>query len=111
MGTREDSTDWYEVLGVPENAGHAEIRRAYLKKARQVHPDRHAGQDDDRGWSWTEVNARAAEVNQAYEVLGDEDRAARVRRRTSAGGDSGRTRIRETPRHGEEASKRTGQDS
>ena len=95
MGTREDSTDWYEVLGVPENAGQAEIRRAYLEKARQVHPDRHAGQDDDRGWSWTEVNARAAEVNQAYEVLGDEDRrreydAVRRRGTTAAVHESGK---------------------
>ena len=87
MGTREDSSDWYEVLGVPANAGQAEIRRAYLEKARQVHPDRHAGNDDDRNRSWTEVNARAAEVNQAYEVLGNEDRRREydaIRRRKAA---------------------------
>ena len=94
MGIREDSTDWYEVLGVPESAGQAEIRRAYLEKARQVHPDRHAGHDDDRNRSWTEVNARAAEVNKAYEVLGNEDqrREYDVRRReaTAAVHESGK---------------------
>ena len=30
MGTREEMTDWYEILEVRPDAGQAEIRKAYL---------------------------------------------------------------------------------
>ena len=73
MGTREEMTDWYEILEVRPDAGQAEIRKAYLEKARQVHPDRHSVSEKDRDRSWRDANARAAEVNRAYEVLGDEE--------------------------------------
>ncbi|MEM9035993.1 MAG: J domain-containing protein [Actinomycetota bacterium] len=60
--------DHYEVLGVDRDANAAEIRRAYLGRARALHPDR-----------WTdrsEADRRKAEramqdVNEAWRVLGD----------------------------------------
>ena len=73
MGTREEMTDWYEILEVRPDAGQAEIRKAYLEKARQVHPDRHSVSEKGRDRSWRDANARAAEVNRAYEVLEDEE--------------------------------------
>ena len=56
--------DYYEVLGVGRNADAAAIKKAYRKLAKKYHPDSNAG------------NAHAAErfkeVNEAYDVLGDE---------------------------------------
>ena len=60
------TTDYYEVLGVPETASAKEITRAYRRLARELHPDTRsdAGSGDDR------FKAVAA----AYQVLGDEAR-------------------------------------
>lgn len=56
----------YEVLGVRRDAAAAEVRRAYLDLARRHHPDQGSGGDA----------ARMAEVNAAWEVLGDPRRRA-----------------------------------
>jgi molecular chaperone DnaJ len=56
--------DYYDVLGVPPDAGAAEIKRAYRQLARRYHPDISG---DDRGSTFREV-ARA------YEVLRHPDR-------------------------------------
>jgi len=50
--------DYYDVLGVPPDAGAAEIKRAYRQLARRYHPDISG---DDRNQSFREV-ARAYEV-------------------------------------------------
>ncbi len=65
--TMSDKRDYYEVLGVGRTATADEIRRAYRKMARQYHPDvsREDGAED-----------RFKEVNEAYEVLADENRRA-----------------------------------
>ena len=55
-----DKTDFYEVLGVARDATPEEIKRAYRKLARQLHPDVNSGEE-----------ARFKEVTMAYEVLSD----------------------------------------
>ena len=35
-----DNSRLYEVLGVPKDATEAQIRKAYLVKAKQMHPDK-----------------------------------------------------------------------
>lgn len=55
--------DPYSVLGVPKQASEAEVKKAYRKLAKQHHPDRNA--DDAK------AKDKFAEVNTAYEILGD----------------------------------------
>ena len=56
-------TDYYEVLGVPRDAGRTEIARAYRRRARAHHPDT-AGDAD---------TATFQRVQEAYEVLGRDE--------------------------------------
>jgi hypothetical protein len=58
----------YETLGVRPDAAPAELRAAYLAKARVLHPDRHIG-EAPRALAATERAMR--EVNHAWFVLGD----------------------------------------
>ena len=58
--------DPYEVLGVSRSASAAEIKSAFRKLAKKLHPD--ANKHDSRAAS------RFAELNAAYEVLGEEGR-------------------------------------
>ncbi len=57
--------DYYEVLGVPRDADENAIKSAYRKLARQFHPD--VSKADD-------AEERFKEVNEAYEVLSDENK-------------------------------------
>ena len=54
------ATDYYATLGVPRDASADDIKRAYRKLARQLHPDVNPDQD---------AQARFKEVSAAYEVL------------------------------------------
>jgi curved DNA-binding protein CbpA len=58
----------YEVLGVEASTSPQDLRRAYVRRARALHPDRHVGADPDRA----AAAARAMqEVNEAWRVLRD----------------------------------------
>ncbi|WP_152353424.1 DnaJ C-terminal domain-containing protein [Brachybacterium subflavum] len=57
--------DFYAVLGVSKDASAQEIKKAYRKKARDLHPDRHP--DDPT------AEDRFKEVGEAYSVLSDDE--------------------------------------
>ncbi|KAJ2720180.1 hypothetical protein H4R23_004751 [Coemansia sp. Cherry 401B] len=63
--------DYYKILGVARDASAPEVKRAFRKMAQQWHPDRYRGD-----LSKDEVEAKMAEINQAYEVLMDEEKRA-----------------------------------
>jgi DnaJ-class molecular chaperone len=58
--------DPYQILGVSKGASEAEIKSAYRKLAKQLHPD--ANKHDPKAAS------RFAELNAAYEIVGDDDK-------------------------------------
>src|SRR6266404_900033 len=58
--------DPYEVLGVPKKARPEEIKKSFRRLAKKLHPD--ANKKDPR------AAAKFAEINAAYEILGDENK-------------------------------------
>lgn len=55
--------DLYEILGVTRSASDAEIKKAYRKLAKELHPDANPGD--------SKVEERFKEVSAAYHILGD----------------------------------------
>jgi molecular chaperone DnaJ len=60
--------DYYEILGVSKSADGEEIKRAFRKMAMQYHPDRNAGDK--------EAEQKFKDVNEAYDVLKDDQKRA-----------------------------------
>lgn len=56
--------DYYKILGVNENAGPDEIKKAFRRLAFEHHPDRNPGRE-------SEAAGRFKEINEAYGVLSD----------------------------------------
>ena len=84
-----EKRDYYEVLGVSKNATAQEIKSAYRKKAKELHPD--LNKDDPH------AEEKFKEAQEAYSVLSDENKRkmydqfghAGVGGASSAGGGSG----------------------
>jgi len=58
--------DYYKILGVDKNIPQKDVKRAYLKRAKQFHPDLHP--DDPK------AKAKFQALNEAYDVIGDPEK-------------------------------------
>lgn len=66
--------DYYTVLGISRNASQEDIKKAYRRLAHQYHPDKTGGNEE-----------KFKEVNEAYQVLGNEQKRAQYDRFGSSG--------------------------
>jgi DnaJ-class molecular chaperone len=64
--------DPYEVLGVSKTASEAEIKQAFRKLAKKHHPDQNAKDP--------KAKERFAEMNAAYEIVGDKEKRGKFDR-------------------------------
>ncbi len=67
-------TDYYSILGVPDNAGQEEIKKAYRKLANQHHPDKGGDQ------------AKFKDISVAYETLSDPQKKSEYDMQRQGGG-------------------------
>ncbi len=68
--------DYYKILGISKSATDEDIKRAYRKLAHQYHPDKASGDE-----------SKFKEINEAYQVLGNQEKRSRYDRYGSAEGD------------------------
>src|SRR2546421_1771574 len=68
MSTGQARRDYYEVLGVPRTASETDIKSAFRRLARELHPDVN---DQDPN-----AEEKFKEAAEAYEVLSDSERRA-----------------------------------
>lgn len=61
-------TEYYDLLEVSKSASQEEIKRAFRKQAMKYHPDRNPGDK--------EAEQKFKQINEAYEVLKDEQKRA-----------------------------------
>ena len=61
--------DYYNTLGLKRDSSAEEIKKVYRKLAMQYHPDRNGGNP--------ESEKRIKEINEAYQILGDDEKRRR----------------------------------
>lgn len=61
--------DYYKILGVKKDIPQGDVKRAYLRRAKQFHPDLHP--DDPK------AKAKFQALNEAYEVIKDPEKRAK----------------------------------
>ncbi|MBK8049602.1 MAG: molecular chaperone DnaJ [Anaerolineales bacterium] len=71
-----DKRDYYEVLGVPRTADKEQLKKAFRRLAQQYHPDINKSPD---------AEAQFKEINEAYQVLSDDQKRAAYDRYGHAG--------------------------
>jgi len=61
--------DYYKILGIDKSTPQKDVKKAYLKRAKQFHPDLHP--DDPK------AKAKFQALTEAYDVIGDPDKRAK----------------------------------
>ncbi len=69
---QEFEEDYYAILGVEETAAAEEIRRAYIKLAKRLHPDRFPNDPEQRALAQREF----AKVTRAHNIVSDAEKRA-----------------------------------
>jgi curved DNA-binding protein CbpA len=55
--------DPYQTIGISKSASEAEVKKAYRRRAKELHPDRNINDP--------KAQERFSELNSAYEIIGD----------------------------------------
>ena len=58
--------DYYKILGVDKTIPQKDVKKAYLKRAKQFHPDLHPNDP--------KAKAKFQALNEAYEVINDPEK-------------------------------------
>jgi molecular chaperone DnaJ len=61
------AVDYYKILDVGKDATEAEIKKAFYRRARELHPDVNKAADAEE---------RFKELNEAYDILSDSSKRA-----------------------------------